>query len=108
MDFHYRVGPTLFLDSYFVVNGVLLATGWGWWEEGGQGGTFRQEGYDISPLPPGCATLLPPCIQAGPAGSPESPLLICSHEGPSFQPSKSADQSFIQAQLSRASKGGAY
>lgn len=38
MDFHYRVCPTLFLDSYFVGNEVLGAVG-----GGGRGQILRLE-----------------------------------------------------------------
>ena len=109
MDFHYRVCPTLFLDSYFVVNGVLLVRGRGWWEEGGQGGTFGQQSYDSCSL---FHLAVPPSYhrvsklgQHCPQRESTSDL---SHKGPSFRLRKSADQSFTPAQLSRASDGGAY
>ena len=46
MDFHYRVWPTLFLDSYFVGNEVLwLRVGMG-----GEGGTAPSGSPEIFPL----------------------------------------------------------
>lgn len=56
MDFHYRVCPTLFLDSYFVGDEVLLVMG-----RGGRAGGHLQAGvlrYFFS-LPPNPLAGLP-------------------------------------------------